>query len=104
MPSDNGTIGENVTIPQEADNRHAPPAIVVIFGASGDLTRRKLIPAIESLARHNRLTEQFAVVGVARTPMTDEQFVQNVLGDRGLSRMPQLGGGMRYIAGGYDDP
>jgi glucose-6-phosphate 1-dehydrogenase len=92
------------TVLQEPDNRHAPPATVVIFGASGDLTRRKLIPAIESLARHSRLTERFAVVGVARTPMTDEQFVNNVLGDRGLSRMPQLAGGVRYISGGYDDP
>ncbi len=104
MPSDNGTFGEHVTIPQESDNRHAPPATVVIFGASGDLTRRKLIPAIESLARHNRLTEQFAVVGVARTPMDDDQFIHAVLGDRGLSGMPQLAGAVRYIAGGYDDP
>jgi glucose-6-phosphate 1-dehydrogenase len=92
------------TVLQESDNRHAPPATVVIFGASGDLTRRKLIPAIESLARHNRLTERFAVVGVARTPMDDEQFIHNVLGERGLSGMPQLAGGIRYIAGGYDDP
>ncbi|GAA1528665.1 glucose-6-phosphate dehydrogenase [Dactylosporangium maewongense] len=95
---------EHVTIPQESDDRHAPPATVVIFGASGDLTRRKLIPAIESLARHNRLTEQFAVVGVARTPMDDDQFIHAVLGDRGLSGMPQLNGAVRYIAGGYDDP
>src|ERR1043165_1416800 len=104
MPSDNGTFGEHVTIPQESDDRHAPPATVVIFGASGDLTRRKLIPAIESLARHNRLTERFAVVGVARTPMDDDQFISAVLGDKGLSGMPQLAGAVRYIAGGYDDP
>src|SRR3954454_14498311 len=63
---------------QDVDNRNAPPAIVVIFGASGDLTRRKLVPAIQSLARHGRLTEHFAVVGVARTPMDDEQFAAAV--------------------------
>src|SRR5690242_6570879 len=48
---------------QELDNRNAPPATVVIFGASGDLTRRKLVPAIQSLARHERLTDWFAIVG-----------------------------------------
>src|SRR5947209_2337782 len=85
---------------QDVDNRHAPPAIVVIFGASGDLTRRKLVPAIQSLARHGRLTDHFAVVGVARTPMDDDQFIAAV----GLTSAPQLDGGFRYIAGGYDDP
>ncbi|HEX8346136.1 MAG TPA: glucose-6-phosphate dehydrogenase [Actinoplanes sp.] len=90
--------------PQLVQDRNAPPAILVIFGASGDLTRRKLIPAVQSLARHQRLTEQFAVVGVARTPMDDEQFLGNVLGERGLRDMPQLRGGFRYVSGGYDDP
>jgi len=85
---------------QDLDNRNAPPATVVIFGASGDLTRRKLVPAIQSLARHGRLTDHFAVVGVARTPMDDEQFIASV----GLTAAPQLDGGFRYIAGGYDDP
>ncbi len=68
---------------QENDHRNAPPATVVIFGASGDLTRRKLIPAVQSLARHGRLTDQFAIVGVARTPMDDQQFVSAVLDGRG---------------------
>ena len=49
----------------QQDARTAPPATIVIFGASGDLTRRKLIPAVASLARHNRLPREFAVVGVA---------------------------------------
>ena len=48
--------------PQLVQDRNAPPAILVIFGASGDLTRRKLIPAVQSLARNHRLTGQFAVV------------------------------------------
>ena len=37
---------------------------MVIFGASGDLTARKLLPALESLARHKRLPDEFALVGV----------------------------------------
>jgi glucose-6-phosphate 1-dehydrogenase len=53
------------------------PCILVIFGASGDLTRRKLIPALYELSRpsaHGMLPERFAVVGVARTEMSDEEF------------------------------
>src|SRR5712664_848707 len=52
------------------------PTALVIFGASGDLTRRKLLPAIYQLARGQRLPARFNVLGVARTPMTDDQFRQ----------------------------
>ncbi|MCM4077778.1 glucose-6-phosphate dehydrogenase [Paractinoplanes hotanensis] len=90
--------------PQLIQERSAPPATLVIFGASGDLTRRKLLPAVESLARHNRLPSQFALVGVARTPMGDEQFAGSALGGRSLLDKPQLQGGIRYVSGGYDDP
>ena len=47
---------------------------VVIFGASGDLTQRKLVPALFSLYRKGRLPKDFRVVGVARTPLGDEPF------------------------------
>jgi glucose-6-phosphate 1-dehydrogenase len=55
------------------------PCILVIFGASGDLTQRKLIPALYEMsngqsAGRGQLPERFAVVGVSRTPMTDEAF------------------------------
>jgi glucose-6-phosphate 1-dehydrogenase len=49
---------------------------LVIFGASGDLTRRKLLPAIYQLARAQRLPARFQVIGVARSAMTDDQFRQ----------------------------
>jgi len=52
------------------------PTTLVIFGASGDLTRRKLLPAIYHLSRRGRLPAQFAVVGIARSVMTDEEFRQ----------------------------
>src|SRR4051794_15586808 len=90
--------------PQLLQERSAPPATLVIFGASGDLTRRKLLPAVESLARHNRLPSEFALVGVARTPMADEDFATSALGGRGLADKRQLQGGIRYVSGGYDDP
>src|SRR5215831_10631889 len=48
--------------------------VMVIFGASGDLTKRKLIPAIYNLAKDNLLSREFALVGVARAMLTHEQF------------------------------
>ena len=48
------------------------PAIMVIFGASGDLTKRKLLPALFHLYEANLLPQQFAIVGVARRPLGDE--------------------------------
>jgi glucose-6-phosphate 1-dehydrogenase len=50
------------------------PTTMVIFGASGDLTKRKLLPALYSLTRERLLPARFAVVGYARKPMTDDQF------------------------------
>ena len=52
------------------------PSVLVIFGASGDLTRRKLLPAIYQLSRGQRLPAQFAVIGIARSANTDEGFRQ----------------------------
>jgi glucose-6-phosphate 1-dehydrogenase len=54
--------------------RPGDPCVMVIFGASGDLTKRKLIPALYNLAKANLLSRQFAVVGTSRTPMTNEDF------------------------------
>ena len=51
-----------------------PPCVMVIFGASGDLTRRKLIPALYNLAAGDLLPRDFAVVGVARQEMTSKDF------------------------------
>ncbi|HCY77169.1 MAG TPA: glucose-6-phosphate dehydrogenase [Ignavibacteriales bacterium] len=48
--------------------------IFVIFGASGDLTKRKLLPAIYNLYLYDQLPEKFAVVGTARSKMTDDEF------------------------------
>src|SRR6266540_1003164 len=50
------------------------PFSVVIFGASGDLTRRKLVPALWSLYAARTLPEPFAIVAVARTQMSDDEF------------------------------
>jgi glucose-6-phosphate 1-dehydrogenase len=50
------------------------PLTIVIFGASGDLTSRKLLPALYSLFAKGRLPAEAQVVGVARTPMSDDDF------------------------------
>lgn len=58
--------------------RFIDPCILVIFGATGDLTARKLLPAIYNLARDGQLPSQFAVVGFARREKTHEQFRQEM--------------------------
>ena len=52
----------------------ADPCTVVIFGGSGDLTRRKLLPALYYLAEHKLLHESFALLGVAREPSSDDAY------------------------------
>jgi glucose-6-phosphate 1-dehydrogenase len=54
---------------------------MVIFGAAGDLTRRKLIPALYNLAKSELLARDFAIVGVARTKLSTEQFRDNISKD-----------------------
>ena len=56
----------------KGDERIPEPGILVIFGASGDLTKRKLLPALFHLFQANLLPKQFAIVGVARRPLGDE--------------------------------
>jgi len=52
--------------------------LLIIFGASGDLTRRKLIPALFELFREHLLPERFAILGVSRTNLTSEAFRKNM--------------------------
>ena len=80
-----------------------PPLALVIFGASGDLTSRKILPALANLAERGRLNDGFTVVGVARTPWSDEEFRQVALKD-----VPEAGGRwrrlverFRYVPGEY---
>jgi glucose-6-phosphate 1-dehydrogenase len=52
------------------------PCTVVLFGASGDLAKRKVLPAMYDLAVHNSLGQRYAIVGFARSAMTDDSFRQ----------------------------
>ena len=88
------------------------PTALVIFGASGDLTRRKLLPAIYQLSRGQRLPARFNVLGVARSPMTDDQFRQQFHDSlkefAGVDTPDEvssaLAGNLGYVQGEMDDP
>jgi glucose-6-phosphate 1-dehydrogenase len=86
---------------------------LVIFGASGDLTRRKLLPAVQSLSRAQRLPARFAVIGVARTPLRDDEFREQFRDSlREFGRAEEgsddvarsIEACMHYLAGETDDP
>ena len=55
-------------------NKKAAPTIVVIFGGTGDLTKRKLVPAFYNLFLDGWLPEEFAIIGLGRTPLTDADY------------------------------
>ncbi|TML48851.1 MAG: hypothetical protein E6G23_03535, partial [Actinobacteria bacterium] len=89
--------------------RRAPdPCTMVIFGASGDLTKRKLFPALYSLAYRQLLPEKFSVLGVARTEGTDQEFRERMKAavqefgrdDFREDVWDELADGMHYV---YDD-
>ena len=68
------TVTENPLRAGMRLERTAEPCVVVIFGASGDLTKRKLVPALYSLAQQKLLPAEFAIVGISRPMMSDEEF------------------------------
>jgi len=69
----NGDTPEN-PLRKGLELQEAGPCTVIIFGASGDLTRRKLLPALYNLARDGLLHPDTSVVGLARRPWSDEEF------------------------------
>ncbi|HYA89280.1 MAG TPA: glucose-6-phosphate dehydrogenase [archaeon] len=88
------------------------PCAIVMFGASGDLARRKLLPALYDLARHSCLATRFRLLGFARTAMSDDDF----RGEAGefLPAADKTGAPaekfqdflehLQYFSGNYDDP
>jgi len=84
-------------------HERTPPLALVIFGASGDLTSRKILPALADLAERGRLADGFTVVGVARTPWSDEEFRRVALKEApsGGERWRKLVERFRYVSGEY---
>ncbi|WBU38600.1 glucose-6-phosphate dehydrogenase [Homoserinibacter sp. YIM 151385] len=92
-------------------NRIAGPSALVIFGVTGDLSRKKLMPAVYDLANRGLLPPGFALVGFARRDWADEDFEQ-VVHDavKQYARTPfdeevwrQLAQGIRFVQGTFDD-
>ncbi len=87
------------------------PCTLVIFGASGDLTQRKLVPALFDLYRRHQLPASFNLVGISRSKLKDEEF-RNRLKDFLKEAEPGLSDALfdsfsqnfHYLAGAYDDP
>ena len=88
------------------------PCAIVMFGASGDLARRKLLPALYDLSYHACLGPRFRLLGFARTEMSDSDFTQKA--GEFLPSGKQEGADdakkaeflkcLRYFSGNYDDP
>ena len=90
----------------------AGPCAIVIFGASGDLTKRKLLPSLSNLIANGSLAEEFSIIGVGRREWSDEDFRQQMrdaLSEFATQKVePALWNvveqRMRYCHGSYTDP
>ena len=101
---------EDLKAAQSAE-RIPEPTVVVIFGASGDLTKRKLLPALFHLEQANLLPEEFSVVGVARRPLQGEfekDMRDGILQfggvQEGEKKLDEFMGKVSYHAMNFDDP
>lgn len=89
----------------------AGPAAIVIFGAAGDLTRRKLIPAFHNLGAANLLGEGIAIVGVGRADLDDDAFRGKLredlkpcsASDSDARVTERLAAGARFVSGTFED-
>jgi glucose-6-phosphate 1-dehydrogenase len=85
-----------------------PPCVLVIFGATGDLTRRLLVPALANLACRELLDERFAVLGFGHSESSDAAFRRDILGHVGRDSAMQaptrwLSERLFYMAGDFED-
>jgi glucose-6-phosphate 1-dehydrogenase len=88
------------------------PHILILFGATGDLTRRKLMPALFSLYCQGLLPAGFAIIGVARSHYTDDAYrdhIKSALQESGALGQTRcawedFAAGLSYISGDYDHP
>ncbi|WP_305907887.1 glucose-6-phosphate dehydrogenase [Methylomarinum sp. Ch1-1] len=103
-------VAENTS---ESSVTQAEPSVIVIFGASGDLTQRKLMPALCHLAHQGGLSAKSLIIGVDREPMSDEQFrvtmqtaVRKAKGEHlfDAGDWCQFAEKLHYFAGNLKDP
>jgi glucose-6-phosphate 1-dehydrogenase len=88
------------------------PTVLTIFGGTGDLSQRKLLPALYNLAHEGALPERFGLIGIARGELSDEAYREQAAGwVREHSRrevdddvLQGLLAGVRFVQGSFDDP
>ena len=92
--------------------RTAEPCTMVIFGASGDLTKRKLVPALYRLTQQRLIPGEFAVIGIARSVMSDDEFrtkMREAITEYGEEKTiddavwQSFANGLFYLPGAFDD-
>lgn len=86
----------------EAEKR-PDPCILVIFGASGDLTERKLIPSLYNLREQGLLPRNFAVLGISRSSITDEAFREKVKPEKAKEGWDEFAEGLFYMSGNHGE-
>ncbi len=109
MPAANTVISRVITKEELCLLEKVPSSCgIIIFGASGDLTHRKLLPALMTLSTENLLPKSFYVLGVARSPMSDEEFQAKVLESIGnlgtATARSEFARHCTYLSGDYQDP
>src|SRR5882724_7707388 len=114
MKSGEYTVATAVAPMKKSSRTAADPCTIVIFGASGDLSRRKLIPALYSLAAQDCLARRFAIIGFARTSMTDDAFQKSAIDsikqftDPGTNndeiQCKEFAQALAYVSGEYHHP
>ena len=108
LPADKNSAG-----PTPKPDRVLPPFVMVIFGASGDLTTRKLVPALFGLQHEGALPADYSIIGFARRPKTNDDFRKEM--KEGLDKFSRLRPipteewknftpKLSYHAGNFDDP
>src|SRR5438105_12925958 len=93
----------------EVADKPAGPCVMVVFGAAGDLTKRKLVPALYNLAKEKLLPQNFAVLGVSVDELNTEQFREQVTQflqdkDRTTEAWEWFAGRLNYLQGEFGDP
>jgi glucose-6-phosphate 1-dehydrogenase len=105
------TVAENPLV-EGLERLPVHPTTLVIFGATGDLARRKLLPALYNLAHEGALPGRFHLVGASRSDLSDGEYRRQVIEsiERFSRRAPDpevldgLLADVRYVSGGFDDP
>src|SRR3954468_23509610 len=110
--ADATSVTESNPLRQALPRTRVPePCTIVLFGATGDLAHRKLVPALFQLARSGNLPSEFGIVGFARRDWTDadlradyEETILKHAGPDARAVWSQFASRIRFVPGTFDDP